>query len=189
MVSHKRGMDEGLEPLQRYVCDFINQIIVEEFNAPDLEFVWQDGDEEDTGDAAKINVAYVQARILNVDEVRQSLRLAPLGKQPKYGKAHPAGSAFCLMRVITKPPAKATMCGKSFHIYLLTPGCYIGIPINFWVKINWNTYIKGEYPKAGILHSGYSSGSKNNCSGSSARLFQCWANNCSDSKASCCRYC
>ena len=106
-ISHERGIDEGLAPLQRYVSDVINRIITEEFNSPDLEFAWQDAVAQDPAEAAKINVAYVQAGILSVAEVRESLGLAEGGKAgrreiekagirevKKYNAKHkPAGSA------------------------------------------------------------------------------------------------
>jgi hypothetical protein len=76
-TSHNRVMDEGLVPLPRFVRGFLNRIIAEDFGSPDLEFVWQDGREQDPAQAAQIDVAYVNAGILTVDEVRTNLGLAP----------------------------------------------------------------------------------------------------------------
>ncbi len=76
--SQARAIDEGLAPLQQYVCGIINRVIAMEFNSPDLEFVWQDTREQDPKDAASIDVAYVGAGIMTVDEVRSRLGLEPL---------------------------------------------------------------------------------------------------------------
>jgi hypothetical protein len=76
--SHARAIDEGLAPLMRFVSGFINRIIKAEFASPDLEFVWLDAREQDPGEAAQIDVAYVGAGIMTVDEVRQNMGLAPL---------------------------------------------------------------------------------------------------------------
>jgi hypothetical protein len=54
-TSHNRAMDEGLVPLQRFVRGFLNRIIAEDFGSPDLEFVWQDGREQDPAQAAQID--------------------------------------------------------------------------------------------------------------------------------------
>lgn len=79
-TSQDRAADEGLAPLQAYVCEFMNRIIRADFNSPDLEFVWQDTREQDPKDAAQIDVAYVGAGIMTVNEVRARLGLLPLPK-------------------------------------------------------------------------------------------------------------
>jgi hypothetical protein len=77
-TSHARAADEGLAPLMRFVRSFMNRLIAAEFASPDLEFVWQDAREQDPAQAAQIDVAYVGAGILTVDEVRANMGLAPV---------------------------------------------------------------------------------------------------------------
>jgi hypothetical protein len=77
-TSHHRAIDEGLAPLQRFVRGIINRIIKTEFASPDLEFVWQDTREQDPQEAAQIDVAYVGAGIMTVNEVRANMGLIPL---------------------------------------------------------------------------------------------------------------
>lgn len=79
-TSQNRASDEGLAPLQAYVSELMNKIIRVDFSSPDLEFVWQDTREQDPKDAAQIDVAYVGAGILTVDEVRAKLGLLSLPK-------------------------------------------------------------------------------------------------------------
>jgi hypothetical protein len=76
--SHARARDEGLAPLMRFVRSLMNRIIISEFASPDLEFVWQDAREQDPAQAAQIDVAYVGAGILTVDEVRANMGLPPV---------------------------------------------------------------------------------------------------------------
>jgi len=67
------------------VHGILNRIVKHEFNSPDLEFAWQDVREQDPKDAAAIDVAYVGAGIMTVDEVRAVMGLWPLGN--KWGEA------------------------------------------------------------------------------------------------------
>ena len=77
-TSHSRAIDEGLAPLQRFVRGIINRVIKTEFASPDLEFAWQDTREQDPQEAAQIDVAYVGAGIMTVNEVRANMGLIPL---------------------------------------------------------------------------------------------------------------
>ena len=78
-TAHDRALKEGLAPLQRWVKGFMDRVIAEEFSSADLEFAWVDDREMDPKQAADINVAYVNARILSADEVREDLGRDPLG--------------------------------------------------------------------------------------------------------------
>jgi hypothetical protein len=89
--SQSRANDEGLAPLQAYVSELMNKIIRVDFNSSDLEFAWQDTREQDPKDAAQIDVAYVGAGIMTVDEVRARLGLLPMPKSKpvkKYNQNH-----------------------------------------------------------------------------------------------------
>lgn len=92
--SQERATQEGLAPLQSYVCQLLNRVIRTEFSSPDLEFIWQDTREQDAKEAASIDVAYVGAGIMTVDEVRAKLGLPPLVrtgniKNDDIGKSNP----------------------------------------------------------------------------------------------------
>lgn len=95
--AQERAAAEGLAPLQRFIKDLLNRIITEDFASPDLEFVWQDSREQDPKDAANINIAYVNAGILTVQEIRAQLGLDKVGvgsAVQKYNPNHaPAGSS------------------------------------------------------------------------------------------------
>jgi hypothetical protein len=59
------------------VRGLINRIVKAEFASPDLEFAWLDTREQNPTDAATVDVAYVSAGILTVNEVRQNMGLGP----------------------------------------------------------------------------------------------------------------
>jgi len=73
--SQARAVEEGLLPLKRYVSGLINRVIREDFNSSDLEFVWQDARRQSASEAAQIDVAYVNAGIMSIAEVRTRLGL------------------------------------------------------------------------------------------------------------------
>jgi hypothetical protein len=62
-----------------FINGIINRVIKNDLGSPDLEFVWLDTREQDPSDAANIDVAYVKAGIMTVDEVRANMGLLPLG--------------------------------------------------------------------------------------------------------------
>lgn len=80
--SHARAIAEGLGPLQRFVSGVMNRIIQHELGCPDLEFTWQDTREQNPREAAQIDVAYVEAGILTVDEVRERMGLSKAPTNP-----------------------------------------------------------------------------------------------------------
>jgi HK97 family phage portal protein len=118
-TSHARAIDEGLNPLMRFVSGFMNRIIAQEFASPDLEFVWQDSREQDPAEAAQIDVAYVSAGILTVDEVRQNMGLLPLAQV-----THPLAGAGMVAANVKKNsglrPLRAHI--RKFNPYHLRPG-------------------------------------------------------------------
>ena len=78
-TAHDRAVQEGLLPLQRWMKSFIDRVIAEEFDSPDLEFAWQDDREQDPKQAADINVEYVKAGIISIDEARESIGQDSMG--------------------------------------------------------------------------------------------------------------
>lgn len=78
-TSHDRALQEGLQPLQRWIKSFIDPVITLEFDSPDLEFGWVDDREQDPKQAADILVNDTKAGIIAVDEAREAKGLPPLG--------------------------------------------------------------------------------------------------------------
>jgi hypothetical protein len=66
------------------VKQLVDDIIADEFAAPDLEFCWQDDPPSDPEKAAQIATDYVKAGIKSVNEVRAELGLGPVagGEMP-----------------------------------------------------------------------------------------------------------
>lgn len=78
-TSKERANDEGLVPTLQFLKRTMDKIIREDFQAPWLEFVWQNDKETDAREAADINVNYVKTGIKSIDEARQDQGLEPLG--------------------------------------------------------------------------------------------------------------
>jgi hypothetical protein len=91
------ALAEGLAPLQSWVKQLVDQVIVTEFAAPDLEFAWDQDRAVDPSEVAKIATSYVAAGIKSVNEVRAELGLAPVPggdlPQSKGGKGTASGGA------------------------------------------------------------------------------------------------
>jgi hypothetical protein len=64
----------------RWVKGLLDEVIDRHLGYADLEFAWSEEDAEDPASAAEIADTYVRAGIKSVDEVRQELGLAPVGK-------------------------------------------------------------------------------------------------------------
>ena len=80
-TAHDVALQEGLAPLQRWIKGFVDRVIAEEFDSPDLEFAWKDSLEQDPKQAADIRVADVKAGIISVNEAREDLGRDPLGDE------------------------------------------------------------------------------------------------------------
>lgn len=70
---------EGIIPIMRWVESILTRIIRENFNAPDLEFKFNDDLEQDQGKRAEINTAYAKIGALSLDEVRIAIGKSPIG--------------------------------------------------------------------------------------------------------------
>jgi portal protein len=64
------AVSEGLAPLQNWVKALIDTIILDEFNEPDLEFWWSDGEELDPTARMKILTGYATKGVLAINEAR-----------------------------------------------------------------------------------------------------------------------
>ena len=72
-----RREDEGLEPIQQWVKDLIDEIIAEEFASPDLELAWIDEDEADPKGMEAVLEGRVKLGALTLNEMRDALGLDP----------------------------------------------------------------------------------------------------------------
>jgi hypothetical protein len=78
-TSKDRANEEFLIPLQHFFKRFMDRILREDFQAPELEFVWQNDKEYDAKEASDINTAYAKTGIKSIDEIRGELGLETLG--------------------------------------------------------------------------------------------------------------
>ncbi len=78
-TSKNRATEEGIIPTQHFLKRTMDRIIAIEFEAPWIEFVWQNDKEYDAKEGSEIHVAYVKSGIKSVDEVRLELGVLPLG--------------------------------------------------------------------------------------------------------------
>jgi hypothetical protein len=77
-TAQDQATAEGLAPIRQWVKQLVDDIIAEEFAAPDLEFLWQDDAPADPAKAASIATDYVKAGIKSINEVRAELGLGPV---------------------------------------------------------------------------------------------------------------
>lgn len=75
---------EGLAPLQMWVKGVVDDIIENYFGYDDLVFEWDSGEELDPKTQAEIHKTYIDAGVLDVDEVRKDI-----GRDPR-SNARPA---------------------------------------------------------------------------------------------------
>lgn len=89
------ALQEGLGPFKQNMKGLMDFILATRLDAPDHEFKWDSGEQEqDPLTRAQINVQYVGAGILTVDEVRSEIGREPLPKAPEpSGKAGGASDA------------------------------------------------------------------------------------------------
>ena len=70
--------EEGLMPFMRHVKRLMDKFVREDFDAPDLEFVWDDEEERDPLVSMQIDTGYVDKGIKSLNEVRNGLGLPPV---------------------------------------------------------------------------------------------------------------
>lgn len=70
---------EGLAPLQMWVKGVMDDIIENVFGFDDLVFEWDSGEELDPKTQAEIHKIYVDATVLDIDEVRKDIGRDPRG--------------------------------------------------------------------------------------------------------------
>lgn len=78
-TAKQTALEEGLAPLMEWIKSMIDDILAKYFDAPDLEFVWDEIEEQDPHIMAAINAQYLQLGVKSVDEVRAELGMEPIG--------------------------------------------------------------------------------------------------------------
>lgn len=77
-TARDTALAEGLAPVQSWVKQLIDYVLITEFDAPDLEFQWRDERETDPQKLAGIAQIYVTNGIKSVNEVRREIGLDPV---------------------------------------------------------------------------------------------------------------
>jgi len=73
----KTTEEEGLASLKLWVSDLVNEIIVREFDEPDIEFAFVEEDEVDHSTQSEILTRYAESGVLTLNQVRERLGEEP----------------------------------------------------------------------------------------------------------------
>lgn len=80
-AAQETALKEGLEPLKQWVKEFMDYVLTKYMGAPELEFMWDDGQQEqDPLTRSQIDASDIAAGIKTVNEVRKDRGLLPLSK-------------------------------------------------------------------------------------------------------------
>lgn len=96
--------DEGLEPLQRWIKNLMDRLILVGWGYDDIEFAWAGKPDQNPSQQAAIDQIYLSCGVVSIDEVRQRLGLPPVG----FGNAIITGSGAVPLSQITHPSANPT---------------------------------------------------------------------------------
>jgi hypothetical protein len=77
-TAQQTAISEGLAPIQNWVKQLVDHLLITEFDAPDLEFCWRDERNVDPQQAASVAQIYVTNGIKTVNEARSDLGLDPI---------------------------------------------------------------------------------------------------------------
>ena len=77
-TAQQAALAEGLAPIQTWVKQLVDHLLITEFDAPDLEFCWRDERDIDPQQAASVAQIYVAHGIKTVNEARSDLGLDPV---------------------------------------------------------------------------------------------------------------
>jgi hypothetical protein len=80
-TAKEQSEEEGIAPLLSWLASLINGLVRKYFGYDDVEFAWGERKDENKLEQAQINQIYVQAGVLTVDEVRESLGKPALNKE------------------------------------------------------------------------------------------------------------
>jgi hypothetical protein len=76
--DQERGLEEGLEPIKRWVKRLIDGVIQDDQDCPDLEFAWNDGPAVDPDAQARVDDICLRNGSATIDEVRARRGEPPL---------------------------------------------------------------------------------------------------------------
>jgi SPP1 gp7 family putative phage head morphogenesis protein len=76
-TAQQQAMQEGLAPLQKWIKNLIDYIVVKYFGITDIEFQWEEEEDVSPEKQKDILVGYVQAKIITDDEAREALGRDP----------------------------------------------------------------------------------------------------------------
>ena len=76
--AHDAAIEEGLQPLQKWVKDLVDEVILRFWQRSDIEFAWQDDREVDAQLQSDVLTAYVKSGVQTINEVRDVLGLKPV---------------------------------------------------------------------------------------------------------------
>jgi hypothetical protein len=81
-TSQTAALEEGLAPVQEWLKDFMDEVIEQEFAAPDLEFRWEEEEEIDPESLEKIINGRVAGGRLTINQGREAMGMDPYAGQP-----------------------------------------------------------------------------------------------------------
>jgi hypothetical protein len=77
-TAQQAALAEGLAPVQNWVKQLVDYVLLTEFDAADLEFIWRDEREVDAEKLAGIAQTYVTNGIKTINEARAEIGLDPV---------------------------------------------------------------------------------------------------------------
>ena len=80
-TAHQQSLEEGLAPIMLWIKTLIDRILRRYLGHPELEFSWEEDEEQDPLQQAQVDQILVNSGILTVDEVRDRRGLDPLPKE------------------------------------------------------------------------------------------------------------
>ena len=83
-TAKEAAEQEGLAPTLNWVKRFMDRILAQDFNAPDLEFQWKTDEAQDPLEQAQVDKILVSSGIITINEARSNRGLDPLtdGDEP-----------------------------------------------------------------------------------------------------------
>jgi len=75
------ALEEGQEPVKKWVVSFMNTILWRYFKRPDLEFIWKFETSVDRKKQAEIHQIYVVASVMTINEARAEIGLPSIGAE------------------------------------------------------------------------------------------------------------
>lgn len=98
--AYESALDEGLQPLMKWVKDIIDDILVRWFKLDDVEMVWDDIKKTDPAEKETRDLALVQQGVISRDDMRSERGEDPLGIPPIITGIGPLG--FMSVKAVIK---------------------------------------------------------------------------------------